>query len=147
MWQHVKVSGKIRPRDTLARCWDVKQPTKNKQQQQQQQQKTNNKTKTENPQTNKKPISILLVNLPLQWTAGGVPAFTAEDSALFPCRVTLVTSQLAILWLHCQTTGVVGLVLELVGPVRVYCNWVRLQGCLLVLFFVCFVLFVFLVQL
>ena len=27
MWQHVKLSEKIRPRDTLACCWDVKQPT------------------------------------------------------------------------------------------------------------------------
>ena len=27
MWQHVKLSERIRPRDTLACCWDVKQPT------------------------------------------------------------------------------------------------------------------------
>ena len=27
MWQHVKLSKQIRPRDTLACCWDVKQPT------------------------------------------------------------------------------------------------------------------------
>ena len=27
MWQHVKLSEQIRPRDTLACCWDVKQPT------------------------------------------------------------------------------------------------------------------------
>ena len=27
MWQQVKLSEQIRPRDTLACCWDVKQPT------------------------------------------------------------------------------------------------------------------------
>ena len=27
VWQHVKLSEQIRPWDTLARCWDVKQPT------------------------------------------------------------------------------------------------------------------------
>ena len=27
MWQHVKLSVQIRPWDTLACCWDVKQPT------------------------------------------------------------------------------------------------------------------------
>ena len=27
MWQHVKLSEQIRPRDTLACCWNVKQPT------------------------------------------------------------------------------------------------------------------------
>ena len=29
MWQHVKLSVQIRPWDTLACCWDVKQPTNN----------------------------------------------------------------------------------------------------------------------
>ena len=28
MWQHVKLSEQIRPRDTLACCWDVKQASK-----------------------------------------------------------------------------------------------------------------------
>ena len=27
MWQHVQLSEQIRPWDTLACCWDVKQPT------------------------------------------------------------------------------------------------------------------------
>ena len=27
VWQHVKLSEQIHPRDTLACCWDVKQPT------------------------------------------------------------------------------------------------------------------------
>ena len=29
MWQHVQLSDQIRPGDTLACCWDVKQPTNN----------------------------------------------------------------------------------------------------------------------
>ena len=29
VWQHVKLSEQIRPWDTLACCWDVKQPTNN----------------------------------------------------------------------------------------------------------------------
>ena len=29
VWQHVKLSERIRPGDTLACCWDVKQPTNN----------------------------------------------------------------------------------------------------------------------
>ena len=29
MWQHVQLSEQIRSRDTLACCWDVKQPTNN----------------------------------------------------------------------------------------------------------------------
>ena len=29
MWQHIQLSEQIRPRDTLACCWDVKQPTNN----------------------------------------------------------------------------------------------------------------------
>ena len=29
VWQHVKLSEQIRPWDTLACCWDVKQPTTN----------------------------------------------------------------------------------------------------------------------
>ena len=31
VWQHVKLSEQIRPWDTLACCWDVKQPTNNQQ--------------------------------------------------------------------------------------------------------------------
>ena len=27
MWQHIKLSEQLRPRDSLACCWDVKQPT------------------------------------------------------------------------------------------------------------------------
>ena len=44
MWQHVKLSEQIRPWDTLACCWDVKQPT-NKQAHRQQNKHIGNKTK------------------------------------------------------------------------------------------------------
>ena len=36
-----------------------------------------------------------------------------------------MTSKLALQWLPCQATGVIGSVLGLVGPVSVYCDWVR----------------------
>ena len=44
---------------------------------------------------------------------------------LFPGRVILVTSKLALQWLPCQAPGIIGLALGLVGPVLVYCDWVR----------------------
>ena len=40
-------------------------------------------------------------------------------------QVIPVTSKLALQWLPCQAPGVKGLVLGLVGPVSVYCDWVR----------------------
>ena len=36
-----------------------------------------------------------------------------------------VTSTLALQWLPCQAPGIIGSVLELVGPVSVNCDWVR----------------------
>ena len=36
-----------------------------------------------------------------------------------------MTSKLALQWLPCQAPGVIGSVLGLVGPVPVYCDWVR----------------------
>ena len=36
-----------------------------------------------------------------------------------------MTSKLALQWLPCQALGVIGSVLGLVGPVSVYCDWVR----------------------
>ena len=36
-----------------------------------------------------------------------------------------VTSKLALQWLPCQAPGVIGLALGLVGPVSIYCDWVR----------------------
>ena len=43
----------------------------------------------------------------------------------FRGQVILVTSKLALQWLPCQAPGVIGSVLGLVGPVSVYCDWVR----------------------
>ena len=35
------------------------------------------------------------------------------------------TYKLALQWLPCKAPGVIGSALELVGPVSVYCDWVR----------------------
>ena len=43
----------------------------------------------------------------------------------FRGRVIPVTSKLALQWLPCQVPGVIGSALGLVGPVSVYCDWVR----------------------
>ena len=40
-------------------------------------------------------------------------------------QVIPVTSKLALQWLPCQATGVIWSALGLVGPVSVYCDWVR----------------------
>ena len=44
---------------------------------------------------------------------------------IFPGQVILVTSKLALQWLPCQAPGVLGSALGPVGPVSVYCAWVR----------------------
>ena len=44
---------------------------------------------------------------------------------IFRGRVIPVTSKLALQWLPCQAPGVVSSVMGLVGPVSVYCDWVR----------------------
>ena len=36
-----------------------------------------------------------------------------------------MTYKLAVQWLPCQAPGVIGSALGLVGPVSVYCDWVR----------------------
>ena len=43
----------------------------------------------------------------------------------FRGRAIPVTSKLALRWLPCQAPGGIGSVLGLVGPVSVYCDWVR----------------------
>ena len=48
-----------------------------------------------------------------------IPAFAVGG---FPGRHT---SDLVLQWLPCQAPGVIGSVLGLVGPVSVYCDWVR----------------------
>ena len=40
-------------------------------------------------------------------------------------RVIPVTQKLALQWLPCQAPGVIGSALGLVGPLSVYCDWVR----------------------
>ena len=40
-------------------------------------------------------------------------------------RVIPVTSKLVLQWLPCQAPGDIGSMLGLVGPVSVYCDWVR----------------------
>ena len=44
---------------------------------------------------------------------------------IFPGRVIPVTYKLALLWIPCQAPGVKGSDLGLVGPVSIYCSWVR----------------------
>ena len=56
----------------------------------------------------------------------GDPGFKSHlRRDFFRGRVTPVTEQLALQWLSCQAPGVIGSVLGLVGPVSVYCDWVR----------------------
>ena len=43
----------------------------------------------------------------------------------FPGRVVPLTSKLALQWLPCQALGVTGSALGLIGPVSVYCGWMR----------------------
>ena len=54
------------------------------------------------------------------------PGFDSRLSRdLFPGGVTPVIQKLVLQWLPCQVPGVPGSVLGLVGPVSVYCDWVR----------------------
>ena len=41
----------------------------------------------------------------------------------FPGQVIPVTQKLALQWLPCQASGVIGSALGLVGPLSVYCEW------------------------
>ena len=47
------------------------------------------------------------------------------ESGIFRGRVIPVTSKLTLQWQPCQAPGVIGSVLGLVGPVSVYCEWMR----------------------
>ena len=53
---------------------------------------------------------------------GSIPACVVW---CFPHRVIPVTSKLALRWLPFQAPGIIGSALGLVGPVPVYCDWVR----------------------
>ena len=48
-----------------------------------------------------------------------------ERKGFFRGRVIQVTSELALQWLPCLTPGVIGSALGPVGPVSIYCDWVR----------------------
>ena len=47
---------------------------------------------------------------------------------IFPGRVIPVTEKLALQWLSCLASGIIGSLLGPVGPVSVYCDWVRLKA-------------------
>ena len=53
------------------------------------------------------------------------PGFESCLRLDFPGRVIPVTLKLALQWLPCQAPGIIGSALGLVGPVSVYCDWVR----------------------
>ena len=59
---------------------------------------------------------------PLEWKIrGSNPAC----DGIFLGRVIPVTLKLALRWLPCLAPGIIGSALGLVGPVSVYCDWVR----------------------
>ena len=78
-------------------------------------------------------IPVLPTSLPPRWPSGRVSATRVEDPGFesrlrrdfFRGRVIPVTHKLALQCLPCQAPGVIGSALGLVGPVSVYCDWVR----------------------
>ena len=71
--------------------------------------------------------------VPPRWPSGKASASRAEETG-FESRLRLdflggrvipATQKLALQWLPCQAPGFIGSALELVGPVSVYCDWVR----------------------
>ena len=69
-----------------------------------------------------------LVGLVVKASASGVedPGFESSlQRDFFPGRVIPVTYKLAFKWLPCQAPGIIGSVLGMVGPVLVYCDWVK----------------------
>ena len=73
------------------------------------------------------------LSLPPRWPSGKASASRAEDPG-FESRLRRDFSEvesyqwlkkLALHWLPCQAPGVIGSALGLVGPVSVYCDWVR----------------------
>ena len=57
--------------------------------------------------------------------AANLGSNTAFGVDLLLAGVIPVTATLALQWLSCQASGVTGSALGLVGPVSVYCDWVR----------------------
>ena len=69
-------------------------------------------------------------SIPPRWPSGKASASRAEgpgfESRLRRDFFGVESYQwLALQWLPCQATGVIGSALGLVGPVSVYCDWVR----------------------
>ena len=69
---------------------------------------------------------------PPRWPSGKASASRAEDPGFeFRLRQDFFglshtsDSYIALQWLPCQASGIVGSALGLVGPVSVYCDWVR----------------------
>ena len=74
-----------------------------------------------------------LLRGPPRWPTGkGVRLQSVRSRVRIPLaprffrgRVILVTETITLQWLPCQAPGVIGSALGLVGPVSVYCDWVR----------------------
>ena len=56
---------------------------------------------------------------------GKIRCSISACATTFPGQVIPVTSELALQWPPCQVSGITGSALGLVGPVSVYCDWVR----------------------
>ena len=54
-----------------------------------------------------------------------IPGSNPACAGICRGRVIPVTQKLALQWLPCQAPGVIGSTLGLVGPVSIYCDWVR----------------------
>ena len=73
-------------------------------------------------------------HIPPRWPGGKASASRAEGPGSNPGHLLWdfygveslpVTKTLARQWLPCQAPGVIGSALALVGPVSVYCDWLR----------------------
>ena len=78
-------------------------------------------------ETNKQTIIKFATSACLAGLVVKVSVSRAEDPGFESClrRDTSDFKILALQWLPCQAPGVIGSVLGLVGPVSVYCDWVR----------------------
>ena len=57
-----------------------------------------------------------------------IPGSNPDCDGNFPGRVIPVNQKLALQWLPCQASGVIGSALGLVGQASVYCDWVRYKA-------------------
>ena len=64
--------------------------------------------------------------LPPRWPRERkIPGSNPTCDGIFPGRLIPVTKKMALQQLPCQAPGVKGSALGLVGPISVYCDWVR----------------------